>query len=77
MRLGTGTGDHGRRPAGRTDVGRYDIPQKGHARTRTGTPRELYERLQALSNARRQTITQLCEELIARSLEHEEEKKEK
>ena len=37
-------------------------------------PQELYGRLQALSNARRQTIAQLGEELIVHALEHEKEK---
>ena len=53
------------------------FPKKATQGLELELPRELYERLQALSNARRQTIAQLCEELIARSLEHEEEKKEK
>ena len=51
--------------------------RKATQRLELELPRELYGRLQALSNARRQTITQLGEELIARALEHEEEKKEK
>ena len=51
--------------------------RKATQRLELELPRELYGRLQALSNARRQTIAQLGEELIARALEHEEEKKEK